>query len=326
MNTSSYPIRAVFFTKNRLIGEQLFPGNLTFGQLKQYFQEKFSNGTASLFKSYFLNSIKLSDSDLISQNFLPEQNSKLLEIVIAIELKENEENLINLEEEKKHIVLKKIIQPKKNPFELIVFSPQNNKIQFEQYPNEYLQKYGLNSSNIDFTYCNSPHALFLSGGENSNLPHNDFWIINNRNYAITRKKMEIEKRNHSMIYVPNWGTGAGSIFMVGGNIVQTIVYDIKKGIFYYWGNMLDYHIKPGLFIYGEYLYCFNELNEKNNFFEKTYLGKNTKKIWEKVYPRFRGINPKEFYNNDFAVSKSIDENIIFLGGKMLIKINMFLIK
>ena len=77
MNTSSYPIRAVFFTKNRLIGEQLFPGNLTFGQLKQYFQEKFSNGTASLFKSYFLNSIKLSDSDLISQNFLPEQNSKL---------------------------------------------------------------------------------------------------------------------------------------------------------------------------------------------------------------------------------------------------------
>ena len=49
-------------------------------------------------------------NDLISQNFLPEQNSKLLEIVIAIELKENEENLINSEEEKKHIVLKKIQQ------------------------------------------------------------------------------------------------------------------------------------------------------------------------------------------------------------------------
>ena len=314
MNTNLYPIRAVFFTKNRLIGEQLFPGNFTIGQLKKYFLDNLSDGTTFLYNSYFLNSMELLDSDLICHFFLPDQNSKLLEIVIAIELKENEENLINSKEDK-HQIFSKIIQPKENPFGLIVFFPQNNKIQFEEYPYEYIQKNGLNSSNIHFTYCNSPHALFLSGAEKHNLPYNDFWIINHRNYAISRKKMEIEKKNHSMIYVPNWGSGAGSIFIVGGNILQTVVYDVRKGILYYWGNMLDIHIKPALFIYGDYLYCFNSLNEKNNFFEKTYLGNNTRKIWEKVYPRFRGVNPKDFYNNDFAVSKSIDNSILFIGGK-----------
>ena len=65
--------------------------------------------------------------------------------------------------------------------------------------------------------------------------------------------------------------------------------------------MIGCHIKSALFIYEDYLYCFNSLSEKNNFFEKTYLGKNSRKVWEKVYPLFKGVNPKEFYNNDFAV-------------------------
>lgn len=317
MNPNQFNIRAIFFTKNRIIAEQIFPNSITFGQLKKYYRENFPSENTQLFNKYFLNSRELTDFDIISQNFQPEQNSNLLEIYIAIELKENEENkisLINSNEEKER-VYSKIIQPKQNPFGLIVFHPQNNKIRFEEYPNNYLQNYGLNSLNTNLSYCNSDKALFVTGSEKANLPYNDFWIINHKNYAISRKKLPIDKRNHSMIYAPNWGYGSGSIFLIGGDIIQTLVYDIKKGIFYYWGNMLGFHSKPSLLLYGDYLYCFNQLNEKNTFFEKTYLGYNTKKLWEKVYPLFKGVDPKEFYNNDFAVSRTTEEYILFIGGK-----------
>jgi hypothetical protein len=89
MNSSSYPIRAIFFTKNRIIGEQIFPNNLTFGQLKKYFYDYLSKGTFLLFNKYFINSKELKDSDLISQNFKQDKNTKLYEILLAIELKEN---------------------------------------------------------------------------------------------------------------------------------------------------------------------------------------------------------------------------------------------
>ena len=320
MNSSSYPIRAIFFTKNRIIGEQIFPNNLTFGQLKKYFYDYLSKGTFLLFNKYFINSKELKDSDLISQNFKQDKNTKLYEILLAIELKENEDKKISLINSNlyKEEVYGSIIQPKQNPFGLIVFFFRNKKIQFEEYPYNYLQNFGLDFLNKNFAYCNSYNALYLSGGENSNnsnLPLNDFWIINHKNYAISRKKMPVQKKNHSMIYIPNFGSKLGSVFIIGGENLKTLVYDIKNGIFYYWGNMIDFHSSPALLLYGEYLYCFNSLNDKNTFFEKTYLGRNSRKMWEKVYIRFKDINPCDFYNNDFAVSKSIENNIIFFGGK-----------
>jgi hypothetical protein len=324
MNSLSYTIRAIFFTKNRIIGEQIFPNNLTFGQLKKYFYDNLSKGSYFLFNKYFLNSKELVDSDIISQNFQQEKNTKLFEILLAIEIKENEDkkySLINSIAEKEEIY-SSIIQPKQNPFGLIVFFFKNKKIQFEEYPNDYLQKYGLDFFNKNFAYCNSYNELYLSGGENSNnsnLVLNDFWIINHKNYSISRKKMPVEKKNHSMIYIPNFGSKLGSIFIIGGENLKTLVYDIKNDIFYYWGNLISFHSKPALLLYGEYLYCFNSLNEKNTFFEKTYLGRNTRKMWEKVYIRFKDINPKDFYNNDFAVSKSIEDYIVFFGGKNAIK-------
>ena len=62
------------------------------------------------------------------------------------------------------------------------------------------------------------------------MPYNVLWIISHKNYKISWKKLSIDKRNHSMIYAPNWGYGSGSIFMIGGEILQTLVYDIKKEI------------------------------------------------------------------------------------------------
>ena len=36
---------------------------------------------------------------------------------------------------------------------------------------------------------------------------------------------------------------------------------------------------------------------------------------KKVFPRFKGIEPRELYNNNFAVSKSTSGNILLVGGK-----------
>ena len=78
--------------------------------------------------------------------------------------------------------------------------------------------------------------------------------------------------------------------------------------------MLGYYSKPSLLLYGDYLYCFNQLNEKNTFFEKTYLGYNTRKIWEKVYPLFKGVDPKEFIIMILQFLELL-KNILFIGRK-----------
>ena len=193
MYSNEFPIRAIFFTKTRLVGEKLFQSKISFGEIKKYYEKYLSDGTTSLFNTYYLNSTQLGDSDIISNNFQKDQNSNLIEISIAIELIDNNQkktNLIRFADENEQIQTK-ILQPKLNPFGLIVFFPQNNHIQIEDYPKEITQKLGLNTLNTNFIYCNSPYALFLSGpgGENS-----DFWIINHKNYGIKRKKLPITKK------------------------------------------------------------------------------------------------------------------------------------
>jgi hypothetical protein len=321
MYSNAFPIKAVFFTKNRLIGEQLFQNNISFGQIKDFYKENLSDGTTAMFNSYFLNSIKLNDSDMISQFIQIEPNSQPLEISILIELRELNElkrrlSLIKFDDERDQ-VYSQIIQPKLDPFGFIVYLTESNTIQIEQYPNEITVKYGLNNLSNNFAYCNSQNALFISGGEYLNSSLDDFWIINKKNYSIKRIKMPVGKQKHSMIYIPSWGVermNLGSVFFVGGEDKQTFFYDLKRGQFYKWGDTSNIHDQPALFLYGNYLYCFNLLNNKVTFFEKTYLGKNTKRVWEKVFPRFKGVNTSEFYNNNFVASKSIEGNILLIGG------------
>ena len=330
MNSNSFQIRAKFITKNRFIGEQLFENNISFGQIKKFYEDNLSDGTTVLYNSYFLNSNKLEDSHIISKYFQEEPNSQLLEISISIELQElnelkNKLSLIKFDDENEQ-TYNQIIKPKLNPFGFIVFFPRTNKIQIEEYPNNISKKYGLNELSINFAYCNSPYFLFLSGGENSDVALDYFWIINNKNYNLFRKRMPFPKSKHSMVYIPNWGVngkGSGAVFIAGGEDIKTFFYDINKKEFYNWGDMSLKHIKPALLVYRNYLYCFNLLNEENIFFEKTYLGNNKKRIWEKVFPRFKGVDPKDFFDNNFSVSKSIEGNILFIGGNKAYK-NVFI--
>lgn len=89
--------------------------------------------------------------------------------------------------------------------------------------------------------------------------------------------------------------------------------DIKTKKFINWGDTNNYHYKPALIYYDEYLYSFQQFNQKNIFFEKTYLGENTKKKWEIIYPKFKGVDPNEFYKEEFAISKSTEGKILLIG-------------
>ena len=298
-------IKVIFYTKKRYIGEELFPKNTSLNNLKQYYKQNLYDGTAIFYKKYYINSKIISEHDIIS-NIFNSLSLNILETSIAFELREAEElkqqfSLIQFDDENEEIY-SQIIKPKLNPFGLIVFLSKNSSIQIEQYPQEILKKYNLDKFSQNYAYCNSPNYLFLSG-------ENNFWIINKKNYAINHLKLKISKINHSIVYVPNIG-----VFVVGGDSKKTFLYDINTKKFKKWGDTNNIYHKPALIYYDEYLYSFQQLNKKIKFFEKTYLGENTRKKWEIIYPRFKDTNPKEFYKNDFAVSLSTEGKILLVGG------------
>ena len=304
MDSKEFLIRVIFYTKKRYIGEEFFQKNITLYEIKQYYNQNFDDGTTLFYKNYYLNTMKINDFDIISNIISPEQ--KILEISIALELREIEElkyqfSLTKFDDEKDEIY-PQIIKPKLNPFGLIVFFTKNNSIQIEQYPPEIIKKYNLDKFNKNYAYCNSPNFLFLSG-------ENNFWIINKKNYAINHFKLKITKNKHSLIYVPEIG-----VFIVGGDTKKTFMYNTKTKKFLKWGDTNNYHYKPALIYYDEYLYSFQQLNNKNIFFEKTYLGENTQKKWEIIYPRFKDLDPNEFYKEEFAVSKSTEGKILLILG------------
>ena len=127
MNTNECLIQVIFYTKKRYIGEEFFQKNITLYDLKQYYKENYFDGTAILYKNYYINSIKLLDSDNIYNIIFPYSNTS--KIKIAIELREVEElkqllSLTKFDDEDEQ-VYSQIIKPKLNPFGLIVFFTRN---------------------------------------------------------------------------------------------------------------------------------------------------------------------------------------------------------
>ena len=174
-----------------------------------------------------------------------------------------------------------------------MFFPENGTISLEVYPNNIIQKYEFNKFNISSTYCNSPNALYISGGTFNDEKLDYFWIIDNELYSIQKINMPFPKSNHSMIYIQN--NNKEIIFIAGGDNVKTFYYDIKFNKFMIWGDMNEIHFLPGLIKINDYLYSFHLLKDEKNriFFEKTNLN-NSEHIWEKVYPNFE---KKEIINN-----------------------------
>ena len=199
-----------------------------------------------------------------------------------------------------------LIQPKSNPFRLFIYTPYQGTINLKTFSSEKISSAKLSTYQNEGTYCNSYRNLYLSSGSS-------FWSIAHNSYQIKYKKMPVQKKNHSMIFIPN-GNNEGKIFIVGGNDKKVFYYDLKKNYFINWAPTNEYHIKPALIQINDYLYIFDTVKQNNFFIERTNLI-NTPRKWEKIVPSCDPNLLINFPSQSFATCLD-DSNtkVIFLGG------------
>ena len=203
---------------------------------------------------------------------------------------------------------RKLLQPKLNPFRLFIYSQKDRSISIKTLPPEKISFYKLSQLNSNLTYCNSYSDLFISDG-------NDFWIINHSTYQIRRKKMPIQKKFFSLVFVPSFNSQIqeGKIFVVGGDNKKTFYFDLKKNYFINWAQTNELHNNPALIQMGDYLYIFDGFKNNQIIFERSKLTDN-KKEWEKIIPNYDQDILRNFPSDNFATSIDSKGNIIFIGG------------
>ena len=315
-NYKPIPVKVIYFTEKRIISEVPFFLNSTFYSVLIYFEKNLKEKNTKLKKFYLNNNriINLNEPLINLVQIKKNSSSSTIESVeMMIEI--DEMDILDDENISEFNIL---IQPKINPYGLFVYKPKEGLISLEHYPNKISKKFELNKFSEYSSYCNSPKCLFISGGKINNSPINDFWIINNEKYNIIKKSMPINKSNHSMLYI-NINNNE-YIFIAGGdNNLNTFFFDIKSKYFLNWGNMNSIHIKPALYQYKNFLYCFNSFNKNNNinYFERTNLT-NHENIWEKIFPNFDN-EASNFKLLSFGVSSCFNENILLVGGENNIK-------
>ena len=197
----------------------------------------------------------------------------------------------------------KLFLPKLNPFRLYIYSLKENSIILKTFSQDKLASAKLSNLNSSFAYCNSYNNLFISEG-------NDFWIINHSSFQIKYKKMPIQKKAQSLIFVKN---GDGKIFVVGGGDKKSFYYDLKKNYFINWAETNMLHTNPALINIGDYLYILDSMKNNKLIFERTKLTDN-KKQWEIIEPKYDENILKNFPNESFGVSLDSKGKIIFIGG------------
>ena len=203
---------------------------------------------------------------------------------------------------------RKLLQPKLNPFRLFIYSQKDRSISIKTLPPEKISFYKLSQLNSNLTYCNSYSDLFISDG-------NDFWVINHSTYQIRRKKMPIQKKNFSLVFVPSFNSQVheGKIFVVGGDNKKTFYFDLKKNYFINWAQTNELHNNPALIQMGDYLYIFDGFKNNQIIFERSKLTDN-KKEWEKIIPNYDQDILRNFPSDNFATSIDSKGNILFIGG------------
>ena len=301
-NNEPILVKAIYFSKSGIIGEQIFTQEVTLGDILYYFNTNLKQEFLNIKKNYIFNNVFLDEYCLIKNLInLPNDGPYIIEINIEI----NEEEILDDEFDP---IITKIIKPKFYPFSLFVYSPKEGKITLEEYTSNISKEFNLKKISSGSSYCNSPDSLYISGGGvYYKNPINDFWIINKEDYSIELKKMPMSKRDHSMIYIPNQ-----FVLIAGGGDNKCIIYDIQKKIFFNWADLNNIHYKPALFILNNYIYCFSELNKVKNYFERINISDKYPK-WEKIFPKFRR-NVYLYNKKIFFVSKCVNNLIIFGAG------------
>ena len=242
--------------------------------------------------------------DLIPKNY---SNLSNIELII-------EDKNILLDQEK--IYYEKILKPFDNPFKVLVFTPSEFNVSIKAYSSETIEKYKLNKFDLKLSsYCNTPQNLYLSGGSGDDYSsflsgNNNFWKINSIKTNIEKlNDLPIDKRNHSMIYIPR-----RYIYFIGGNNRSTFFYDIFFSTFNSWASMNKQVKNPCLILVNNiFIYSFGEQdinNSDNNLiFERTNL-KSINPKWE-----LKILKNQYFPLRNFG-GFGIDDEIYFLGGRI----------
>ena len=313
----SIPVKVIFFTKNRIIGEEQFCLGSSFGDIIEYFQLYLcEEGKTKLKRFYLFNEIKTSVYEKLINLVNMQTNNSPINPNQIIEFSFEVEEIENLDDElfESFDVL---LQPKINPFGIFVYKPKEGVITLEHYPAKIAEKFELKKYSDFSAYCNSHKKLYVSGGKFNENIYKDFWIIDNKKYSIIKKNMSFAKFNHSMIYINI--NNDEFIFIAGGEINKNcFYYDIRLNKFINWGETNFYHIKPALYQFENFLYCFDVFDKNEYCFERTnLLMNNSNNKWEKIIPKLdNGI--KDVYPTNFiGVSSCNNGQIFLLGGQKI---------
>ena len=205
-------------------------------------------------------------------------------------------------------------KPFNNPFEVFVFNKKDKILKIQKYGYELIKNEGLDNYGPSSAYCNGNNYLFISGGETKNSEIiKKFWKIKLDTQEIETFDMK-EKKNHSMIYIKG-----DYVFIVGGNDLKTFYFDIKESSMNVWGDLNISRTEPSLILISNHLYCFDNVNSKGKKDEFTIERTDITLEhgdWEIIQPILDSLENQKLNQKFFGVSKSIDDNILFLGGNM----------
>ena len=309
-NMQEIPILVKYFTESKILMKKKFGSFSNFGLLLEYFNKNFKNDLFRLKEKYLINNYEIKNTDLLIDLIqLQNPSIKIKNAYFSIEIEE-----VNSIGDENCPIFKKILQPIRFDCSIYIFIPEYGSMSLEQYPENIKYKYELEKFNLNSAYCNSPNALYISGGMFEEKKINLFWIIDNKYYRVKKINMLFPKAVHSMTYIYN--NGKEIIFIAGGDDLKTFYYDIKNNSFVEWGDMNGIHYLPGLIHLGNYLYSFHLIKDENNkiFFERTNLN-DDKHIWEKIYPFFEQEEIKNnIINHEFGVCPCNGGLVNLCGG------------
>jgi hypothetical protein len=307
-NNSGFPVTIIYFTKNRILYEEQASSKDSFNSILENFRRNQAYKNKAILKNKYLLNGSLIRNDQLLEELIRKNNPQSFFNIKEAELSVELEELLYTGDSA-YKIYQKIIQPKFNPFGLYIYTPKEEIIYSYVYPEKTINLFELNKINEGSAYCNSYNDLYISGSNESN--NKDFWIINNSNYEIKKKKMPTNRNNHSMIYL-NFNKNDQWVFIIGGNDKKSFYYDLRKNYFINWGDTNELYSKPASIQIGEYLYIFDSINFQKNFIERTKII-NPERKWEKLRITFdkKKIN---YFPSKFGLSYDSNGRILLLGG------------
>ena len=307
-NNSGFPVTIIYFTKNRILYKEQASSKDSFNSILENFRRNQAYKNKAILKNKYLLNGSLIRNDQLLEELIRKNNPQSFFNIKEAELSVELEELLYTGDSA-YKIYQKIIQPKFNPFGLYIYTPKEEIIYSYVYPEKTINLFELNKINEGSAYCNSYNDLYISGSNESN--NKDFWIINNSNYEIKKKKMPTNKNNHSMIYL-NFNKNDQWVFIIGGNDKKSFYYDLRKNYFINWGDTNELYSKPAFIQIGEYLYIFDSINFQKNFIERTKII-NPERKWEKLRITFdkKKIN---YFPSKFGLSYDSNGRILLLGG------------